>query len=84
MSCEGKNPDEPDQRRLLLLKNERPPKRQRPLEPQPGPAPVLRLIDCRPNLYDALRRVRWRTTPREVAERALGRISAFLAAKLRR
>ena len=74
----------PERPRLSLLKNERRVKRS------PSPAgderslAALRLIDCRPNLYQALLRGRRRATPREIVERALGRFSALLAVKLRR
>ena len=74
----------PERPRLSLLKNERRVKRRSSPACDERPLPALRLIDCRPNLYQALRRVRRRATPREAVERALGRFSAFLAAKLRR
>jgi hypothetical protein len=46
--------------------------------------PILRLIDCRPSLFELFKRRRASVSLREVGERCLGRFAAFAASKLRR
>lgn len=80
MTSEGENKDSTKRPRLVLLKGQQ----RRSGEQEGEQLPALRLIDCRPNLNEAFRRMRWRAPLREHVERLLGRVSARVAEKLRR
>jgi hypothetical protein len=67
---------------LVLLKSKA--AKRRPRRRTGEGQPSLRLIDCRPSLFELLARCRARLPLREAAERSLGRFAALVAAKFRR
>jgi hypothetical protein len=67
---------------LVLLKSKA--AKRRPRRRTGEGQPSLRLIDCRPSLFELLARRRVRLPLREAAERSLGRFAALVAAKFRR
>lgn len=82
MNGEGEDQEGAPGPQLVLLEGEHGRMRTYARDRHPEQSARLRLIDCRPNLYEAIRCRR--ATIRESVERLLGRFSAFLAAKLRR
>lgn len=68
---------------LVLIETGARPKRRRWSEPVTPNQPNFRLIDCRLNLFDALK-ARRRVPLRERADRLVTRLAALLFAKVRR